>query len=123
MTNPTRTVIARGGFAKDVRTGQVVVLKEHGRGNDVMVRPAYKSDGYWLDRADLVPAKDPHAWTPRQGLAFTLVLFAAALPAYGIYSDLTSHGVGALTAIADGAVPAGLLILGWVAKWTGLARV
>lgn len=119
----TRPVYRRGSYAKDLRTGQIVVVKEHGRGDDIMVRPAYKSDGFWLGRTDLVPAADPHVWGPRQGWAFLLLLFAAALPAFGVYSNLTDHGVSAAVAILDGAVPMGLLILGWLGRWTGLSRV
>lgn len=90
------TFPARGALARDTRTGQVVRVHEEGRGrSDWMVRPVYKSDGYWTRSEHLEPARDPHAWTPASvwgSLAFLALEAVAAWhtwnvtdPAVGLY--------------------------------------
>jgi hypothetical protein len=124
MTQPssTRTVLKRGDYAKDTRTGQVVIVKEHGRGGDVMVRPAYKSDGYWLGRTDLVPAKDPHAWTGKHLFVLLLLVLAASGLGWHATYELTRSGASLWTAITDGGVPTGLLALIFFLGVTRIAR-
>lgn len=108
----------RGGFAKDRRTGQTVRVKETG-GTDVLVRPAYKSDGFWVPKADLVPAQDPHRWTGMHLLGFLLVLLVQGVVSWGFW--LTTAGDPFNRAVL--VFTASLTTLGYLARWTGLLRV
>lgn len=87
----TSTKIKRGGFVKDTRTGQVVRVAETG-GRDLLVKPAYKTDGYWVSASDLEAASDPHAWGWKQLLLQLLVLAGVVFLGHQIFADLRAHG-------------------------------
>lgn len=116
-----RVTLKRGGFAKDQRTGQVVKVAEVG-GRDYMVRPAYKSDGYWVAPEHLVPARDPHTWGVRHLLTALVVLAVAAWFAYGVFNDLTGHGISADHAFWQGALPTGVVLTVCLGNLFGLNR-
>jgi hypothetical protein len=106
--NTDQTPIKRGGFAKDRRTGAVVKVAEKG-GRDWMVKPAYKSDGYWTAPENLVPVKNPYTWTGGHFVRFVLVILIASAMAYGAWSKMTGHGVGGEDAFWNAALPTGLV--------------
>jgi len=116
----TRTQIKRGAFAKDTRTGQVVKVAEAG-GRDVMVRPAYKSDGYWVSREQLDPAQDPHEWTWKTLFLFLVSLAMAAGSSYGMWTDMHRHGVPGTDAFVYTA-PSGLLLVAVLNLWFKVTR-
>lgn len=107
----------RGGFAKDQRTGQIVRVKEMS-GTDALVRPAYKSDGFWVPKADLRPVRDPHEWTGLHLLGFLLVLLAQGLVSWGFW--LTTAGDPFNRAVL--VFTASLTTVSFLARWTGLLR-
>lgn len=113
MVNLNQTEIKRGGFARDRRTGAVVKVAEKG-GRDWMVKPAYKTDGYWTAPENLVPARDPHEWTGRRWVGFLFGLAAGAVVAWHMYNDLTGHGFGSADAVSYSA-PSGVLAM-WLAR-------
>jgi hypothetical protein len=84
--------VRRGGFARDKRTGAVVKVAEKG-GRDWMVRPAYKSDGYWTGPENLTPVPDPHALVGWTLVRFFVVLAVAGAFAFRAYSDMTHQGL------------------------------
>lgn len=106
----TQPTLKRGGFARDRRTGMVYKIAEIG-GRDLMVKPAYKSDGVWVAPEHLTAAKDPHDWTGKHLLLALLALAVSAWIAYGNFQDLTGHGLGASDAIWEGAFPSGTFVL------------
>lgn len=114
--------IKRGGFAKDRRTGAVVKVAEKG-GRDWMVRPAYKSDGYWTAPENLVPIGDPHAWTGRQAFWTLVALLVSSGVAYRIFSEVTAQGLGTSDAIACCAFPTGVIALVLLMRLFGLTRL
>lgn len=105
--------LKRGGFARDRRTGAVVKVAEQG-GRDWMVKPAYKTDGYWAAPADLVPVRDPHEWGWKQAVALLFALLAGAWVAYGHYADLTDHGFSGGDAFFS-SVPGGIIAV-WIVR-------
>lgn len=81
-------------YFKDRRTGAVYVTQERtlpveGR---IPVKPAYKSDTVWLDRAYADPVEDPHLWPGSRlaGFLATTMVFGAAwfFGAYGTHVRL-----------------------------------
>jgi hypothetical protein len=123
MRNPStrQPVIKRGGFAKDRRTGMVYQITEIG-GRDMMVRPAYKSDGIWVAPEHLQAVQDPHTWTVRHLLLALLALAFSAWIAYGNFQDLTDHGLGASDAVWESAFPSGAFVLLCLSHLLGLVR-
>jgi hypothetical protein len=113
--------LKRGGYARDVRTGMAVKIAEVG-GRDLMVKPAYKSDGVWVDPAHLRPIGDPHAWTGRQLFWLLVALLVAAGVAYRIFNEVTAQGLGTSDAIACCAVPTGAIALVLLTNLFGLNR-
>lgn len=112
----------RGSYVRDPRTNQVLIVKEHGRGDDIMVRPAYKSDGFWVGRGDVVPAADPHRWGRAHVLVALLSLAFAGWRGWSVYDTLTGHGVDASTAVFAGALPTTLVMLIFLTAFTRLIR-
>lgn len=113
----------RGGFAKDTRTGQAVrVTEESPGGEQWMVRPLYKTDGYWVARTHLEPGRDPHAWTyPNWVLA--LLLFAISGVTGGlIMNQISSLGGGLLLTMSVGLCTVST-VLSFLLKVTGLYRL
>lgn len=117
MSTPQRT-FRRGQLVRDTRTGQVVKIKEQGRGADLRVVPVYKSDGYWVGRGDLVAARDPHAWDWRHFTGFVLVLLAQGLLSWSTWHHTTGSPFDRLALT----VLAGCASMGVMAKWAGLLR-
>jgi hypothetical protein len=113
-------MLKRGGFAKDNRTGQIVRVKEIG-GTDVMIRTAYKSDAYWVQKTDLVPVPDPHAWKGGELAKFLLLLVFMAGVGWGGWAALD----GVDDAWARGVYGIFLPDVLWAsvgARWLGLVR-
>lgn len=117
---PGPPVIERGGFAKDKRTGTVVKVAEKG-GRDWMVKPAYKSDGYWTAPDNLVWATDPHPANAKWLIKFLLAMLAGAWIAYSGFNDMTGHGFSGAEAFAY-TVPGGVVALWLVNVLTGNHR-
>lgn len=117
----TPTTVKRGGFARDIRTGAVVKVAEVG-GRDLMVRPAYKSDGYWTAPANLEPATDPHPVTGRRFVALLLLMGVVCALSSGITRDLLGHGFGIWEALAYTA-PASWIQLAILNAWTKTVRI
>jgi hypothetical protein len=116
----TSTRIKRGGFAGDLRTGQVVKVIEMG-GQEAMVRPAYKSDGYWVDKNQLAPVEDPHAWTGKTFFLFLVALAMAVGSSYGQWTDLHRHGISGWDATVY-TLPGGLLVFALLTLWFKVSR-
>lgn len=114
-------VIKRGGFAKDRRTGMVYKIAEIG-GRDMMVRPAYKSDGVWVAPEHLQAVQDPHIWGARQLLIALGIVAFAAWTAYSTFQNLTGQGVGGQDAFWSGALPTGTLLMFVFGNLFGLNR-
>lgn len=112
----------RGTFATDRRTGQVVKIAEHGRGGDVMVKTAYKTDGYWTSVADLERAEDPHAWSWKQLVFLLIALAAGVFTGINVGHDFAAHGYTGAEAFWY-ALPSGFLATWLVSLWTNLFRV
>ncbi len=121
MSTSPNTRPDRGTFARDIRTQQIVRVAEHGRGSDVMVRTAYKADGYWMDAEHLRPVRDPHAWSARHLVLFAVCLLLGAASAYGQYDSLTGHGIDVSTAILY-VTPVGLMVTSLVGVLTGIFK-
>lgn len=83
--------LRRGGYAKDARTGQVVRVKEIG-GTDVLVRTAYKSDGLWVLKDNLVPVRDPHEWTGSHLVRLLVLVAATSLMCASAWVSLADAG-------------------------------
>jgi hypothetical protein len=113
MKQEFSTSIKRGGFAKDTRTGAIVKVTEKG-GRDWMVKPAYKSDGYWTAPENLVPAKDPHEPGAGWLFAFLFSVVAGAATAFSVYNDMTGHGFGSADSVAY-SVPSGAVAM-WLVR-------
>lgn len=111
----------RGGHAVDKRTGAWVKVAEEGLDDTFMVRPVYKSDGYWVRRADLTTGRDPHAWTGRHLLGVLVVLAVTGVLAWSVSNSLTDHGFtpweALLHTLPD--VACALIVL---PRWLSLAR-
>lgn len=110
---------------KDRRTGAVYVTKEstlptEGR---VPMKPAYKSDTVWLDRAYLDRVQDPHKWTPWQTIGFLFVFLVVA--GAWLYASVQTHNQFNIDVTNSLILTAGwyVLILSWTAKLFGLAHV
>lgn len=92
----------RGGYARDRRTGTYVKISETGPGprSDWLVRPVYKSDGYWVAATDLEPARDPHAWTGAAAVwRLALVLVLQAWLSWGMWASTTGDPVGRVSVV------------------------
>lgn len=114
-------VIKRGGFAKDRRTGMVYKIAEIG-GRDMMVRPAYKSDGVWVAPEHLQAVQDPHVWGTRQLLLTLVVLVVSGWTAYSVFQDLTGQGAGTWSAFQNGALPTGAIMMVLLSSALGLHK-
>lgn len=110
-----------GTYVTDRRTGQVLRLTEYGRGTDVMVKPAYKSDGYWTSMADLELAKDPHAWGWKQVVFALIALAIGVFTGFNVGHDLVAHGFSAGDAVWY-SLPSGVLATWLVGILTGISR-
>lgn len=113
--------LKRGSFVKDRRTGAVVKVSEIG-GRDVLVRPAYKSDGYWVGPEHLDRAKDPHELTGRRFAALMFAVGAVCALSSGITRDLLSHDFKMWEALAYTA-PAAWVQLMIISVWAKIVRV
>lgn len=109
----------RGGFAKDRRTGQIVRVKEIG-GTDALVHPAYKSDGFWVQKTDLVPVPDPHEWKPRHLLVLLALLAFTAFVCTSAWIAL--DGTGTYEQFLYGVLSPGALVLSQGGRLLGLFR-
>lgn len=114
-------VLKRGGFAQDRRTGMVVKITEVG-GRDMLVKPAYKSDGVWVAPENLRAVADPHIWGVKQFLLALLVLAIAAWTSYGVFDDLTRQGVSGYAAFWQGSLPTGTVLVSLIGNLLGLNR-
>lgn len=93
--------LKRGGYARDRRIGTYVRIAEQGMdGASWMVRPAYRSDGYWAATADLEPSADPHAWTGREMVKFVVCVAVSMLCAWGVATRMAHAGLEAGEAIS-----------------------
>lgn len=86
------STIKRGGFVRDTRTDMIVKVTEIG-GRDVMVKPAYKSDGIWVDPSSLRPVADPHPWSWSHTLRTLVVVGLTVWLSWGMYDNLSAHHV------------------------------
>ena len=112
----------RGGHAVDKRTGAWVRVAEEGMGGDTfMVRPVYKSDGYWVRRTDLTTGRDPHIWTGRHLVGLLVVLAVTGVLAWGMYGDLADHGFAPWEALLH-TLPSVACALVVLPRWLGLTR-
>jgi hypothetical protein len=97
-------------YFKDHRTGAVYVTTERTLPTEgrIPVKPAYKSDTVWLDRAYADSVPDPHIWSGGRLLGFlaTALMFATAwfFGAYGAHNELHTSLANAL-----------FLMFGWYA--------
>lgn len=114
-------VLKRGGFARDRRTGMVYKVAEVG-GRDMLVKPAYKSDGVWVAPEHLQAVGDPHIWGLKQILVAFGVLALAAWVAYGVFDKLTGHGLSGSDAFWAGAFPSGTVVAMLFSSLFGLVR-
>lgn len=110
MVDLNSRVLKRNGFARDKRTDMVVKIAEVG-GRDLMVKPAYKSDGVWVAPEHLVPVDDPHAWTGKQVFWALVALGISAWVAYKTFSEVTAQGLGTSDALVSCALPTGAMTL------------
>ena len=110
----SRAHIKRGGFARDTRTNAIVKVTEKG-GRDWMVKPAYKTDGYWVGPEHLRAAQDPHIWTGSSFVKAFVCLAASLFSVWGPWRDFRSHGFGAVDSTVY-AVP--LFLVAWVVTST-----
>lgn len=120
--NERKPFPARGAFARVRSTGQVVKVAEQGRGDDWMVRPAYRSDGFWIGSADLDPSRDPHAWTPGRLMALLAVSAVAVLLGVAAGHRMVTHGVPWGDAVVQAGVPSGALSWYVLMSLAGLNR-
>jgi len=111
--------IKRGGFVRDRRTGAVVKVAESG-GRDILVRPAYRSDGYWAPPESLEPVQDPHMW----GWWHFAALFAVVAAGIGMglitwagLDGAQHEGIRLTTALLVGAT-----VTDRFARWVRLVR-
>ncbi len=111
----------RGGHAVDKRTGAWVKVAEEGLDDTFMVKPVYKSEGYWVRRADLTTGRDPHAWTGRHLLGMLAVLVIAVVVGWSTYRDLMDHGVGTGQVIGYVLATEGVVLI-VLPRWFGLVR-
>jgi hypothetical protein len=118
----TSPPLRRGQFVRHNVTGQVFLVKEHGRGADYMVRTAHKSDGIWVGATDVTPCKDPHPWNWTHLLRVAVAFMIAALIALGAFNTMTGHGVGFSDAFWEAALPSGLVVLVAMSSILGLNR-
>lgn len=114
-------VLKRNGFAKDRRTGMIYRITEIG-GRDMMVKPAYKSDGIWVAPEHLQAVADPHIWGLKQQLAALGVLAIAAWVTYGVFDRLTGHGLSGSDAFWSGAFPSGATVAYLFGNLFGVVR-
>lgn len=114
-------VLKRNGFAKDRRTGMIYRITEIG-GRDMMVKPAYKSDGVWVAPEHLQAVANPHTTSLKQVLAALGVLAVAAWVAYGVFDKLTGHGLSASDALWSGAFPSGATVAYLFGNLFGITR-
>lgn len=114
-------VLKRNGFAQDRRTGMVYKIAEIG-GRDMLVKPAYKSDGTWVAPEHLQAVADPHTPGVRQRLAALGVLAVAAWVAYGVFDNLTGHGLSGSDAFWSGAFPSGATVAYLFGNLFGVVR-
>lgn len=117
----SRAVLKRGGFAKDRRTGMVYRITEIG-GRDMLVKPAYKSDGVWVAPEHLQAVTDPHVRNLKQVLSALGVLAIAAWVAYGVFDRLTGHGLSGSDALWSGAFPSGMVMVYLLGNLFGVVR-
>jgi hypothetical protein len=113
--------IRRGGFAQDKRTGQYVRVAEDGREAGWMVRPVYKSDGYWVQAEDLEPASDPHPWSRRDLVKLLLIVVAMLWTGSGAVYTVHHAGLDWVHALAYG-VSSGLVTGSVLSLLSGLYR-
>lgn len=113
--------LKRGSWARDRRTGQIVKVAETRMGDDYLVRPGYRSDGFWVPWVYLDPAPDPHAWTRRDRLKAAGVCLLSLWAAASVVWDVLRGDVGPVSAVVYGCCAAH--VVGTVlAEWTGLKR-
>lgn len=109
----------RGGAARDRRTGSYVRVAEEGMGGGTwMVRPVYKSDGYWVETKDLDHAADPHDWKAREGWLILLVLVVQAWLSWGMWTTSAGDPVDRVWLV----VLASCTTMNLLLRWTRLYR-
>lgn len=112
----------RGSFAKDIRTGQIVQVREESHGGTTwMVRTARKSDGYWVATANLEPAKNPHDLNRSGWFLLLIVLSVAVFTAYRVGTEIYSTGNGLPFAVVVAVSTCYAVFVGLV-QLTGLFR-
>jgi hypothetical protein len=113
----------RGRQFARTREGFAVRIKETSPGGkSVMVTPAYKSDGVWVDKLALEIIQDPHKNTVRQSIGTLFLLVLACYFGTTTGFRLVDHGLDITSSVVLAATNS---VVGFalVCRGVGLGRI